>query len=126
MTYIRNLLLAISLLFAPALAITGCTTVPLLKEEALTAGTTVDAKALYGLEAAYNTAASAYLAANDAKLLSSDLKAKTKPMLVKAYDVLKAARAAYKVGDAVGVTNRYNEAKALIDQVQATIDSLRS
>lgn len=75
-------------------------------------GTVVDEKVRYSAEAAYNVAASAYIAADGRGLLTPELRAKVKPIMTKAEKALKLARAAYSVGDAAGLAL---QAKAVAD-----------
>lgn len=83
-----------------------------------TVAETVDAQteALYVAEAAYNVPAQAYVQLDEAGKLSPQLKARVQPWLVKAYQALAAARAAYTISDAVTFRDRVRAAEELADE----------
>ena len=120
----KKILLAMALATI-SLGTSGCTAlagVQLVTQSAPLAGNTVlDEKAWYAAEALYNVPAQAYLSANKNGLLSPAVKAKVKPILLSAYQVLKAARQAYKVGDAEGFGARVAELRALSNQAKALL-----
>lgn len=69
---------------------------------ALASGQTFDEKALWAAEAIYNGPANAYVNFDAAGQMPPALKAQVRPLLIKGYDALKAARGAYAVGDSCG------------------------
>jgi hypothetical protein len=71
------------------------------------------------IDAAYNTAAQAYLAA--VPNMPAATKAEVKPLLVQAYAYVQAADAAAKVGDAATESAQAAQASALISQIQADL-----
>jgi len=80
-----------SLFLVPALA--ACT----LEPPVSTRSTTLDEKALYASEVAYNSAANIYLEAVASGALTDKQPTKTK--LIKAYGYLRMLRTAYAAGD---------------------------
>ena len=103
------------------IATPGCSTVGTVRDIAAVATsptpigdfTVVDDRAMYAGEALYNVIAQPYVSANSRGLVPASLKATLKPMLVYAGDLLKALRAAKKVGDVPGFNARYKALKAL-------------
>ncbi len=90
---------------------------PILKpEQQVTA-----AKAEYGFEAAYNTAARAYLDGLDARIITPAQKAQAKPILQRAYKAVKAARAAQALGEADTFAQQSTLAFTLANQVLAIV-----
>jgi hypothetical protein len=87
----------------------------------ITATTPAIARAEYDAEASYNAVATAYLSANSHGLLSASQKAGIKPVIQQMYSYLKIVRGAYKVGDAVTVTDKANAIQALYAQVYPLI-----
>lgn len=94
---------------------------PVAASGGLGARTTLDEKALYAAEAAYNVPANAYVEANKRGLLSPELKARVKPLLVTAYARLKDARAAYRLGNASSFNEAIAAAKQLANSASALI-----
>ena len=117
------------LISALGCVLSACTTIPAdlpgkietTLNQPLGANTAIDEKALWNAEAAYNVPAAAYVSADRRGLLSADVKASIKPLLVKAYDLLKAARAAYRVGDAATFADKWNALKEVSAQVSPLI-----
>lgn len=110
-----------------ALSLSSCAAIPLAtmvtSSTPVLAATNMDEKAMYAAEALYNVPAQAYVSANSNGLLSAPVKAKVKPLMVKAYDVLLTVRSAYKLGDAAGFSQRYGALKTLSSQVKALLPS---
>lgn len=111
------------ILFAACLALatlssTACATKPLLP---VVEDTLVDEKALYTAEAAYNIAASAYIAADTADLMKPEIKAKVKPLMVKAYAALLSARDAYLLLNASAFSEQVSLALKLSKEAAALI-----
>jgi hypothetical protein len=104
----------VALAFA-AFACAGCATGPLVPPSTqvvvLQTDTTIDA--------AYNTAAQAYLAAEPS--LPAGVKAQTKAVLVQAYGYVQGADTAQRLGDAATFNAQFAEASALISQVKALL-----
>lgn len=65
-----------------------------------TQGTVVDERAMFAVEAAYNVAATAYLAADGRGQIPTATKATVRPIMASAYEAVLLARAAYRIGDA--------------------------
>lgn len=79
--------------------------------------TTVDEKALFAGEAAYNFIASTYVDVVNRKLISDQTKAVVKPKVQEAYKALKALRDAYAAGDAATFRDKYATLLALKSDV---------
>lgn len=77
--------------------------------------------ALYAAEAAYNVPADAYVRLNRAGRLTPEVKAKTKPILLQAYQALKLARLAAAAGDTAGVMFQAGEAQKLVASARALL-----
>lgn len=90
----------------------------------LAAHTVLDEKALYAAEAAFNVPAQAYIAADEADLLSPEHKAAAKALLLKSYEALQLARKAYAVGDAATFAAKVVSAKAFAEQARVIVPSI--
>lgn len=97
----------------------GCTVIS--KDPTNLTQTVIDEKALFVVEAAYNGAGNAALAAVDAGLLKGPTAAKVNEYQKMAYQALLAARAAYKVGDAPTYTAKIAAAQSFIGNAWALI-----
>lgn len=88
--------------FAASLALAGCATAPGPGGgvPAVTVGT-LDEKALWAAEAAYNIPAQAYVAALETGSVTPAMRARMRPALQAAKRALDAARAAFRIGDAL-------------------------
>lgn len=116
----------LAVLAAASLAIAGCQTIaeaipPIGGVSNAAASTTLDEKALYAAEASYNVAATAYLEALENGLVTPAVKAQVKPMLVKAYEALKAVRVAYRAGNAANFSAQVAEVTRLTTSVRALL-----
>lgn len=84
----------------------------------------IAATAMYAAEATYNVPAHAYVEADSQGLLSDEVKAKVKPILIDAYEWLLKARSAYEAGDRAGFyearSNLEQKASAASDLLPAT------
>lgn len=80
-----------------------------------------DEQGLWAAEAAYNVPAAAYVSAHSRGLVNDDLKAILKPRLITLYDLLKAARTAYRFGDAAGFTAKKEALEALRNEIMPLI-----
>ena len=78
-------------------------------------------QAMYAAEVLYNVPAQAYVAADGAKLISPELKAKLKPMLVQAYSILQGARTAYRLKNALAFASANSELAKLSADIMALI-----
>lgn len=87
----------------------------------LAAGTLVDERTLYSAETAYNVPAHAYVTADANGRLSPELKARVRPLLVNAYEHLKLARAAYRLGDVCNLANAVAGVRNFATQASAVI-----
>lgn len=109
---------------AACLTLAGCNTLgqvlPPLGTSVATS-TALDEKALYAAEASYNVAATAYLEAVENGLVTPAVKAQVKPLLVKAYDALKAVRAAYHAGNAANFSAQVAEVTRLTTAVRSLL-----
>jgi hypothetical protein len=76
-------------------------------------GTVMDEKGLYAAEAFYNVPAYAYVIADGKGQIKPALKAQLKPVMLKAYNTLVTARAAYKAGNSCGFFETYASLKEL-------------
>lgn len=65
----------------------------------LASDTTLDEKALFSAESAYNVAAHSYVTLDAQGKLSAEVKAQARPALIAAFDGLKLARQAYQAAD---------------------------
>lgn len=79
------------------------------------------ATAMYAAEAAYNAPAAAYVAADGRELLSPAVKAKAKPLLTEAYDLLKQARLFYSARNAVGFCGSTTSLKSVSEAALALL-----
>lgn len=111
--YIAGPLLALSLALSGPLA--ACAPI-LTPSQQVTS-----AKAEYAFEAAYNTAAHAYLDGLDAGIISPEAKAKAKPLLQRAYKAVLAARKAQALGEADNFATQSGLAMSLASQVLAIV-----
>jgi hypothetical protein len=100
---------------AASLALVACQTNPITPPSVEVAVLQADT----GLDATYNTAAQTYLAVKDS--LPADVHAQAKALLIRAYQVVQAADAAQKLGDATTFNQQFAQASALIGQVQALL-----
>jgi hypothetical protein len=100
---------------ALALMLTACKTPSLIPPSE----TVIVAQAGTSVDAAYNVAAQAYLAA--LPTMPAATKATVKPLLVKAYGFVQAADAAEKLGDATTVAAQAGNAMALIAQIKSAL-----
>lgn len=93
----------------------GCANIPLLH------GSTqvVVAQGETTLDLAYNVAAKAYLA--QLPTMAPATKAKVKPILVKAHQLVKAADQAEAVGNAAGLADQIGQATQLIAQAKSLL-----
>lgn len=113
----RKLLIAVALAVMPLAS--ACTT---LAEGGPVAGATViDEQAMYAAEVAYNVPAHAYVTADANGLLTPEIKAQVKPLLLDAYKALQLARAAYAAGNASGFAEQVAAVKNLASQASALI-----
>lgn len=81
----------------------------------------LDEKALYAAEASYNVTANAYIAASEVGLMTPELKAKIKPVMVSAYKALTMARSAYLVANAKSFYEQIAAAKQLSEDARLLI-----
>jgi hypothetical protein len=87
----------------------------------ITSNTLADEKALFTAETAYNIPADAYVRFDAAGQLPASVKATVRPLLIKAYDALKLARAAYNAGDGCSLKRYSDLAEALGNQAKAAL-----
>lgn len=80
--------------------------------------TALDEKALIAAELAYNSAATAYLAADQRGLLTAAQRKEWGGRLITAYDALKLARQAYAAGNASTFVEQLARVTILADQVR--------
>jgi hypothetical protein len=100
-------------------ACSGCSI--LSDNQGLLAGTPIDDKALYAVEAADFGAEAAAEAAVDSGLLKGADAAKAQSLLDQAHQALKAARDAYEAGDAKTFAARVASCQALVADAWAII-----
>lgn len=127
----KNLIAAsLALVLSLAMAACGTTAPPLpdvstLPTAPVPSGATpiseVAQKALYAAEAAYNIPAQAYVTLNRQNALPADVKAKAKPLLLDAYQALRAARLAAAAGDSAGVLLESGTASKLAAAAKALL-----
>lgn len=86
-----------------------------------TDGTLVDERALVALEAAYNVAASAYVAADDRGQIPPAVRERARQALVSSYQALTLARTAYRAGDSPTFATQAAEASRLVAQARELI-----
>lgn len=117
-----------TLLAFACLALAGCQTFGQTIGHALppvgtsvAASTALDEKAWYAAEATYNVAATAYLEAVEAGLVTPALKARVKPLLAQAYEALKGVRAAYHAGNAASFGAQVAEVTRLTTAVRTLL-----
>jgi hypothetical protein len=84
----------------------------------LASGTLADEKAMYAAEATYNVTAQAFLEANNTGKLSPALRDTAKTKLLAAYQALKLARVAYKVGNTCDFFSNFSNLKSLVSQAK--------
>lgn len=96
----------LAFIFASVLALSACnpSSIPVNNTGSSVVETVceVSQTAMYAVEAAYNAPATAYVDADSKGLLSAELKARVKPILVEANDYRLKARTAYGIKDASG------------------------
>lgn len=113
------------LMIACALSVTtACATIPAAGGTApviSTQQTLLDERILFGAEAAYNVAASAYLSADSRGQLSPSVKATARAALTKSYDALLLARQAHAAGEASTFTAQAAAALAFASEARALI-----
>lgn len=115
----KKLLIAV----ACAMALAGCSTTyaPGTTPVVSAQETVLDERALFTAEAAYNVAATAYLAAAGRDQLPAAAKAQARAVLVRSYDALKLARSAYAVGDAATFAAQISAATAFATHARAVL-----
>lgn len=82
----------------------------------------LDERALFAAEAAYNVAATAYVAADSRDVLPPAVAARAQPLLAKAYVALRGARVAYAASDALNFAAFAREATTLATQARVLIN----
>lgn len=80
-----------------------------------------DEQGYWAVATAYNVPAQAYVSADKRGLIPPNLKAVLKPKLITMYDLLKAARTAYKFGDAAGFAAKRAALEKLRDEIMPLI-----
>ena len=116
----RKFILALAVV--PALALSACSNGQTINPAASTlAATALDDKAMYAAEALYNVPADAYVVADNNGKLSPAIKEKAKLLLIKAYAVLEATRAAYKAGNATEFAAQDNNLSKLSEAIKALV-----
>ena len=103
-----------------ALALAGCASISGVAVPSPAAQVSI-ADAGTGIDATYNAADQAYLAA--APSLSPAVKARVKALMVQAYTYVQAADAAVKLGDATTLQAQIDAATSLIAQAQALLSN---
>lgn len=87
----------------------------------LAAGTLADERALFTAETAYNVPAHAFVTFDRAGRLPVALKASVRPLLVRSYAYLQAARSAYRLGDVCSLASAVAGARQLADSAKALL-----
>lgn len=109
-------------LAAVLIATGGASCAPTAPIEVTTpAETTVDEKALFALEAAYNVVGNTYLAAVDTGMLTGARKDEAKLNLDVAYGALRRARTAYEIGNSESFKAQADMARAALDLARRQI-----
>lgn len=85
------------------------------------AGTLRDEQALYAVEAAYEVAATAYLAADSRGQMSADVKARARAYLIQAAGALELAREARRIGNGEALRANTALVRAAVDSAAALI-----
>lgn len=113
------------ILWAAVLALSACNpvTTAIVSNQPVASGevAVISAKAWYDANAFYNIPASAYKSANSRGLLSPALKVVVKPKLLYLFQLLKGAKAAKSVGDAVTFNEKLAAMRTLSSEVLALI-----
>ncbi len=87
----------------------------------IASGTLMDERALYTAETAYNVPANAYVTLDSQGQLSEPTKERIRPLLVKSYDALKLARAAYQAGSACNFIDAVRNVSLFANQAKAIL-----
>jgi hypothetical protein len=110
--------LLVALMCAPVL--TACSALPPVSAVS-TQNTVIDERVLWGAEALYNVPAQAYKTADQNGTLPDSVRVVVRPLLIKAFDAIKAAYSAKAIGDATSFYAQIEAAKRFTAEAKAII-----